>query len=94
MVFCFFTLGVTSERSHFVAEFQTKNDKKGQTRIHATLPSFRHSGWVGGTPGCTAAKILTKIATQSQENILKTCLQATWFRGTVAQLQGGDLKCK
>ena len=48
MVFCFFTLGVTSERSHFVAEFQAKNDKKGQTRIHATLPSFYiPGGWVG-----------------------------------------------
>ena len=94
MVFYFFTLGVTSNGATLWRSFKLKNDKKGQTRIHATLPSFRHSGWVGGTPGCTAAKILTKIATQSQENILKTCLQATWFRGTVAQLQGGNLKCK
>ena len=47
MVFCFFTLGVTSERSHFVAEFQAKNDKKGQTRIHAP-----EKGNKDGSPTC------------------------------------------
>ena len=59
MVFYFFTLGVTSKRSHFVAEFQAKNDKKGQTRIHAPHEQGRFikapykglkqgsNGWVG-----------------------------------------------